>query len=99
MGSLRTVIVIKPNSHEEEHANSTQNEAQTSRFRTNLCLTCIKLQQTPVFKQQERGALKYWILLQKSQQCIFAVFFVQCHACSINAVTGLTCDFLAPLAL
>lgn len=42
MSSLRTVIVIKPNLHEEEHANSTQNEAQTSRFRTNLCLTCIK---------------------------------------------------------
>lgn len=36
MGSLRNVTVIKPNSHEEEHASSTQNDAQTSNCLNHL---------------------------------------------------------------
>ncbi len=38
MGSLRTVIVIKPNLHEEEHANSTSSSNLKPQDSEQICV-------------------------------------------------------------
>lgn len=81
MGSLRTVIVIKPNLHEEEHANSTQNEAQTSnlKIQNKSVFNLHQAQQTPVFKQQECGSLNSAFSLYFSCSVMLAGMYKCCN--------------------